>query len=192
MDQQQPQGVLKKSVSTASTKSGSYRGANENYDSSSPFVTVSDKVEIIEPEEGEEGEDWTGSSEEEDTMEEELYECKVEVKTRDTTVPTSVRTIESVIDVPGWAPITPYLNVSKSHPASNAEEVSAIFSEGKQGMQYMTAGVVTSPESVMTSTNLITTPDSSISLQSQLSNTEVRKFWLITFHKLFQFPFSGS
>ena len=149
-------------------------------------------MEIIEPEEvvveglEEDEEQWTGSSEEEDTMEEELYECKVEVKTRDTTVPTSVRTIESVIDVPGWAPITPYLNVSKSHPASNAEEVSAIFSEGKQGMQYMTAGVVTSPESVMTSTNLITTPDSSISLQSQLSNTEVRKFWFIKFHKLFQ------
>ena len=122
---------------------------------------------------------WTGSSEEEDTMEEELYECKVEVKTRDTTVPTSVRTIESVIDVPGWAPITPYLNVSKSHPASNAEEVSAIFSEGKQGMQYMTAGVVTSPESVMTSTNLITTPDSSISLQSQLSTNEVREAHLL-------------
>ena len=170
----QPQGVLKKSVSTASTKSGSYRGANENYDSSSPFVTMSDKVEIFEPEEllGEEGEDWTGSSEEEDTMEEELYECKVEVKTRDTTVPVSVRTIESVVDVPGWAQITPYLNVSKSLPATSAEEVSAIFSEGKQSMQYITAGVITSPESVMTSTNMITTPDSSVSLQSQLSMAE--------------------
>ena len=188
----QPQGVLKKSVSTASTKSGSYRGANENYDSSSPFVTMSDKVEIFEPEEllGEEGEDWTGSSEEEDTMEEELYECKVEVKTRDTTVPVSVRTIESVVDVPGWAQITPYLNVSKSLPATSAEEVkifqniqkyseifpsqvSAIFSEGKQSMHYITAGVITSPESVMSSTNMITTPDSSISLQSQLSMAEV-------------------
>ena len=143
---------------------------------------MSDKVQIIEPEEivaeeieGEE--QWTGSSEEEDTMEEELYECKVEVKTRDTTIPTSVRTIESVIDVPGWAQITPYLNVSKSVSVSGADEVSAIFSEGKHGGQYMTAataaGVVTSPESVMTSTNLITTPDSSISLQSQLSMTEV-------------------
>ena len=106
-------------------------------------------------------------------MEEELYECKVEVKTRETTIPTSVRTIESVGDVPGWAPITPYLNVSKSLPASSAEEVSAIFSEGKPGLQYMTAGVVTSPESVMSSTNMITTPDSSISLQSQMSMAEV-------------------
>ena len=173
--QPQPQGVLKKSLSrTLSNVSNSYRGANDNYDSSSPFVTVSDKVEIIEPEEMmlEDGEDWTGSSEEEDTMEEELYECKVEVKTRDTTVPVSVRTIESVVDVPGWAQITPYLNVSKSLPATSAEEVSAIFSEGKQSMQYITAGVITSPESVMTSTNMITTPDSSVSLQSQLSMAE--------------------
>ena len=136
-------------------------------------------MEIIEPEEvvveglEEDEEQWTGSSEEEDTMEEELYECKVEVKTRETTIPTSVRTIESVGDVPGWAPITPYLNVSKSLPASSAEEVSAIFSEGKPGLQYMTAGVVTSPESVMSSTNMITTPDSSISLQSQMSMAEV-------------------
>ena len=151
---------------------GSYKAAGENYDPPS-FLGEGEGQECEV--QGEEDGQWTGSSDE-DTMEEELYECKVEVKTRDTTVPTSVRTIESVIDVPGWAPITPYLNVSKSHPASNAEEVSAIFSEGKQGMQYMTAGVVTSPESVMTSTNLITTPDSSISLQSQLSNTEVRKF----------------
>ena len=136
-------------------------------------------MEIIEPEEvvveglEEDEEQWTGSSEEEDTMEEELYECKVEVKTRETTIPTSVRTIESVGDVPGWAPITPYLNVSKSLPASSAEEVSAIFSEGKPGLQYMTAGGVTSPESVMSSTNMITTPDSSISLQSQMSMAEV-------------------
>ena len=48
-------------------------------------------MEIIEPEEivGEEeegDEQWTGSSEEEDTMEEELYECKVEVKTREANI----------------------------------------------------------------------------------------------------------
>ena len=135
-------------------------------------------MEIIEPEEiladdlleGEE-EQWTGSSEEEDTMEEELYECKVEVKTRDTTVPTSVRTIESVVDVPGWAPITPYLNVSKKISVTSSEEVTSIL---QQGGHIVTAGVVTSPESVMSSTNLITTPDSSISLQSQLSTAEVR------------------
>ena len=135
-------------------------------------------MEIIEPEEiladdlleGEE-EQWTGSSEEEDTMEEELYECKVEVKTRDTTVPTSVRTIESVVDVPGWAPITPYLNVSKKISVTSSEEVTSIL---QQGGHIVTAGVVTSPESVMSSTNLITTPDSSISHQSQLSTAEVR------------------
>ena len=129
-------------------------------------------MEIIEPEEVgveglEDGEEmWTGSSEEEDTMEEELYECKVEVKTRETTIPTSVRTIESVGDVPGWAPITPYLNVSKSLPTSAAEEVAGITGR-------VVAGVVTSPESVMSCTDMITTPDSSISLQSQLSMAEV-------------------
>ena len=100
-------------------------------------------------------------------MEEELYECKVEVKTRETTIPTSVRTIESVGDVPGWAPITPYLNVSKSLPTSAAEEVAGITGR-------VVAGVVTSPESVMSCTDMITTPDSSISLQSQLSMAEVK------------------
>eukprot|EP00092_Neocalanus_flemingeri_P000850 GFUD01000907.1.p1 GENE.GFUD01000907.1~~GFUD01000907.1.p1 ORF type:complete len:3255 (-),score=789.69 GFUD01000907.1:272-10036(-) len=158
--------ALRKSLSTASAKS-TYMGANENYDSSSPFVTVNETVEIIEPEEEEQ---WSGSSEEEDTMEEELYECKVEVKQQTTMVPTSVRTIESVVDVPGWAPVTPYLNVSKNLPTTTAEEISAIFSEAKNSnMQYITAGVITSPESVLTSTNMITTPDSSISLQSQMS-----------------------
>jgi len=39
-------------------------------------------------------------------------------------------------------------------------------------MQYITAGVITSPESVLTSTNMITTPDSSICLQSQMSMLE--------------------
>ena len=158
--------ALRKSLSTASAKN-TYMGANENYDSSSPFVTVNENVEIIEPTADEQ---WTGSSEEEDTMEEELYECKVEVKQQNTMVPTSVRTIESVVDVPGWAPITPYLNMSKNLPTTTAEEISAIFSEAKNSnnMQYITAGVITSPESVLTSTNMITTPDS-ISLQSQMS-----------------------
>merc|ERR1719385_626831 len=145
-------------------------GANENYDSSSPFVTVNENVEIIEPKTDEQ---WTGSSEEEDTMEEELYECKVEVKQQNTLVPTSVRTIESVIDVPGWAPVTPYLNMANSVPTSQ-EELKAILSEAKTNpnMQYITAGVITSPESVMTSTRMITTPESSVSLQSQLSMAE--------------------
>jgi hypothetical protein len=161
--------ALRKSLSTASAKN-TYMGANENYDSSSPFVTVNETVEIIEPTEEEQ---WTGSSEEEDTMEEELYECKVEVKQQNTMVPTSVRTIESVVDVPGWAPVTPYLNMSKNLPTTTAEEISAIFSEAKNSnnMQYITAGVITSPESVLTSTNMITTPDS-ISMQSQLSMTD--------------------
>merc|ERR1740137_223976 len=161
--------ALMKSLSTASAKS-TYMGANENYDSSSPFVTVNESIEIIEPTEEEV---WSGSSSEEDTMEEELYECKVEVKQQSTMVPTSVRTIESVVDVPGWAPVTPYLNMSKNLPTTTAEEISAIFSEAKNSnMQYITAGVITSPESVITSTNMITTPDSSISLQSQMSMNE--------------------
>merc|ERR1719474_2502324 len=121
-----------------------YMEANENYDSN-PF-----KILTSTEDEATKNEDLTGSSEEEDTMEEELYECKVEVKQQNTHVPTSVRTIETVIDVPGWAPVTPYLNVSKQ------EEISAIFSESKSGMHYKTSGIVTSPESVMTSTNLIT------------------------------------
>merc|ERR1712106_775206 len=147
---------LRKSLSTASAKN-TYMGANENYDSSSPFVTVNESIEIIEPTEEEV---WSGSSSEEDTMEEELYECKVEVKQQNTMVPTSVRTIESVVDVPGWAPVTPYLNMSKNLPTTTAEEISAIFSEAKNSnnMQYITAGVITSPESVLTSTNMITTP----------------------------------
>merc|ERR1712106_1198180 len=161
---------LRKSLSTASAKN-TYMGANENYDSSSPFVTVNESIEIIEPTEEEV---WSGSSSEEDTMEEELYECKVEVKQQNTMVPTSVRTIESVVDVPGWAPVTPYLNMSKNLPTTTAEEISAIFSEAKNSnnMQYITAGVITSPESVLTSTNMITTPDSSICLQSQMSMLE--------------------
>ena len=77
-------------------------------------------------------------------------------------VPTSVRTIESVIDVPGWAPITPYLNMANSVPTSQVifesktkvfdkmlilfisqDELKAILSEAKANpnMQYITAGV---------------------------------------------------
>lgn len=54
------------------------------------------------------------------------------------------------------------------------EELKAILSEAKKNhnMQYITAGVITSPESVMTSTRMITTPESSVSLQSQMSMTE--------------------
>jgi len=71
-------------------------------------------------------------------MEEELYECKVEVKQQNTLVPTSVRTIESVIDVPGWAPVTPYLNMANSVPTSQ-DELKAILSEAKANpnMQYI-------------------------------------------------------
>ena len=78
-------------------------------------------------------------------------------------MPTSVRTIESVIDVPGWAPVTPYLNMANSVPTSQVnvlllwkilrnnklmihisqEELKAILSEAKTNpnMQYITAGV---------------------------------------------------
>ena len=86
-------------------------------------------------------------------------------------MPTSVRTIESVIDVPGWAPVTPYLNMANSVPTSQVqkgfwrkgltiylqEELKAILSEAKKNhnMQYITAGVITSPESVMTSTRML-------------------------------------
>ena len=168
--QAEPQLGIRHSLSTASARSGAsgaYLGANENYDSASPFVTVTDQVEIIECEEGEE--DWSGSSEEEDTMEEELYDCKVEVKQTETAVPTSVRTIESVVDVPGWAPITPYLNMKPA--VTSAEEISAIFCEAQQNLQFVTAGVITSPESVLTTTNMVTTPES-CSMQSQLSYSE--------------------
>ena len=37
-------------------------------------------------------------------------------------VPTSVRTIESVIDVPGWAPVTPYLNMAHNVPTTQVIE----------------------------------------------------------------------
>ena len=39
--------------------------------------------------------------------------------------------------------------------------------------QYKSGGIVTSPESVMTTTNMVTTPDSSVSLHSQLSNPDM-------------------
>ena len=74
-----------------------------------------------------------------------------------------MRTIESVIDVPGWAPVTPYLNMANSVPTSQVnvlllwkilrnnklmihisqEELKAILSEAKTNpnMQYITAGV---------------------------------------------------
>ena len=136
----------------------SYMEPNENYDSN-PFT-------ILNPEDGEIK---SGSSDETDTIEEDCYECKVEVKQQNTQVPTSVRTIETVIDVPGWAPVTPYLNVSEHLPISR--EMSLSFSKS-DSHQYKNAGIVTSPESVITSTNMMTTPDSSISLQSQLSNND--------------------
>ena len=45
------------------------------------------------------------------------------MKQQNTHVPTSVRTIETVIDVPGWAPITPYLNVSKHLTTPSQDDV---------------------------------------------------------------------
>jgi hypothetical protein len=100
-------------------------------------------------------------SESEDTLDDEdYYETKVEVKQNPTSVPISVRTIETKLDNPAWAPITPYLSYQESR--QNHEEISAILGRAKPHI-----GVVTSPESVRTSTNLITTPESS--LQSQMS-----------------------
>merc|ERR1719234_2863093 len=157
------------SIQKESIGGGSYKPAGENYDP--PFLGEGEgeECEVLGEEEGQ----WISGSSDEDTMEEELYECKVEVKQQNTLVPTSVRTIESVIDVPGWAPVTPYLNMANSVPTSQ-EELKAILSEAKTNpnMQYITAGVITSPESVMTSTRMITTPESSVSLQSQMSLTE--------------------
>jgi hypothetical protein len=125
------------SMQKESIGGGSYKPAGENYDP--PFLAEGEgqECEVLGEEEGQ----WSGSSDE-DTMEEELYECKVEVKQQNTMVPTSVRTIESVIDVPGWAPVTPYLNMANSVPTSQ-EELKAILSEAKTNanMQYITAGV---------------------------------------------------
>ena len=112
----------------------------------------------------------SGSGSEDDTLDEDgYYESKVEVKQSHTSVPTTVRTIETTIDNPPWAPITPYLTYSEKQNVQTQEEVSAIFSQAKTKPHY--PGVVTSPESLRTSTNLITTPESSVSLHSQISHT---------------------
>ena len=109
----------------------------------------------------------SGSGSGSDTLDEDgCYECKVEVKQQHTLVPKTVRTIESTVDRSPWAPVTPYLTYSESQGVQAHEEVNAIFSESKSFAQ---TGVITSPESLRTSTNLITTPESSLSLQSQLS-----------------------
>lgn len=122
-----------------------------------------------------EGSYYSGSESDEDTLDEDgYYESKVEVKQNATSVPTTVRTIETKIDNPPWAPVTPYLCYPEKQSASHAqEEISAIFSQCKTS-QYTKDGVVTSPESMRTSTNLITTPESSVSLHSQVSQTEPR------------------
>ena len=162
-------------TSAVNAASSTYKGANENYDES-PFVLPSAEGSQQQQEQQQQPGQLTagegGTSEDEDTMEEEeeeedCYECKVEVKQQNTQVPTSVRTIETVIDVPGWAPITPYLNVSRHLPTTTTQED---MSHTSSSLTYkMASGVVTSPESILTSTNMITTPDSSISLQSQIS-----------------------
>ena len=122
-----------------------------------------------------EGSYYSGSESDEDTIDEDgYYESKVEVKQNSTSVPTSVRTIETKIDNPPWAPITPYLCYpEKQTPSHGQEEITAIFSQCKTS-HYIKDGVITSPESMRTSTNLITTPESCISLHSQISQTEPR------------------
>jgi len=149
------------------------------------FNSVNDYCEPPTPIAGEEGEEegveegdeedeegsWTGSGSDDDTLDEDgYYESKVEVKQNQTSVPTSVRTIETKIDNPPWAPITPYLTYSEKQNIQNQEEISAIFSQPKTTKFSVNPGVVTSPESLRTSTNLITTPESSLSLQSQRSS----------------------
>ena len=64
---------------------GSYKAAGENYDPPS-FLGEGEGQECEV--QGEEEGQWTGSSDE-DTMEEELYECKVEVKQQNTLVSSS-------------------------------------------------------------------------------------------------------
>ena len=134
--------------------------------------------------------DENGGSGEEDEEEEDedYYESKVEVKQQSTSVPTSVRTIETKIDNPPWAPVTPYLSFpERQNQVRNSqrklkvkkaylvilfhfqEEVRAILSNG-----YTKAGVVTSPESVRTSTNMITTPESSLQSQTSQHDAEGR------------------
>eukprot|EP00095_Tigriopus_kingsejongensis_P006186 maker-scaffold191_size271209-snap-gene-1.35 protein:Tk06186 transcript:maker-scaffold191_size271209-snap-gene-1.35-mRNA-1 annotation:"s6 family -specific metalloendopeptidase adhesin" len=112
-----------------------------------------------------------GQETDEDTLDDEdgeededYYQTKVEVQSKQTSVPTSVRTIETKLDNPPWAQVTPYLSYQERQ---GQDEVSKIFREAKSFTQ---SGVVTSPESVRTSTNLITTPESS--LQSQISQTD--------------------
>ena len=114
---------------------------------------------------------WSCSGSDDDTLDEECeecYECKVEVKQNQTSVPTSVRTIETKIDNPPWAPVTPYLTYSEKQNVQ--EEVSAIFSQTRTSQGFTKPGITTSPESVRTSTNLITTPEGSLSYISQRSS----------------------
>ena len=121
-----------------------------------PPMPVQEALPKVENALEEEEED---SDSEETLDEEDYYETKVEVQQKPTSVPTSVRTIETKIDTPAWAPIAPYLSYHEQE-SRNQEEVSAI-------MTKQPSGIITSPESVRTSTNLITTPESS--LQSQMS-----------------------
>ncbi len=117
------------------------------------------------------GGDINEGSDSEETLDEEeeedYYETKVEVQQKPTSVPTSVRTIETRIDNPAWAPITPYLSYQQQNP----DEVSAIFAGHGRGVKPP-PGVVTSPESVTrTSTSLITTPESSLHSQLSMSSS---------------------
>ena len=133
------------------------------------------ELDLQQVEDDGEGSYYSGSESDEDTLDEDgYYESKVEVKQNATSVPTTVRTIETKIDNPPWAPITPYLCYPEKQTVSHAqEEITAIFSQCKNS-QYTKDGVVTSPESMRTSTNLITTPESSLSIHSQVSQTEPR------------------
>ncbi|XP_040579626.1 uncharacterized protein [Lepeophtheirus salmonis] len=116
--------------------------------------------------EGDEDEDTL----DEDSEEEEFYESTVEVMQKSTTVPTSVRTVGLAnTDHKPWAHITPYLSTYENSRSGNMNQTppSEMFMDEKT---YVKSGVITSPESLRTSSTLITTPDES-SLQLSLDGS---------------------
>ena len=141
--------------------------------------TNQEEIMIVEENEEDEEGNWSGSGSGSETISEENeYECKVEVKQSSNnfaqhpvankpSAAAATKPIEShnhnMDDTP-WAPVTPYLTFSEKQTVQAQEEISAIFSQSKS---FTRPGVITSPESMRTSTNLITTPESS--LQSQIS-----------------------
>ncbi|TRY71051.1 hypothetical protein TCAL_12313 [Tigriopus californicus] len=136
------------------------------YQSGGPFASDQNRKgpeEASGTEEDTLDEDDEDEDDAEEEGEEDYYQTQVEVQSKHTSVPTSVRTIETKLDNPPWAQVTPYLSYSERQ---GQEEINDIF----RGAKYTQAGVVTSPESMRASTTIITTPESS--LQSQLSQND--------------------